>query len=158
MLTSKQWTFSDGQDVAATAISTNVYTNGPTEGTNTVDLGAGMQLHGLVQVGDDVTASGSATVNIQFVSATDNALSSGVRVHWETGAIAKAALVAGWETTFKLPVSGGTAGAYQDFVGFNYVVASGPLTGTGGQFRALVTAAHPDANLTPFESGQNWHS
>lgn len=155
MITATKWVFSTAQDVATTAISTNVYTNGPVASGNVIDLGSGVPLYGRVHIG--ANAAGATSVDFQIVTATDNTLSTSVRVHASTGVRLIAAILAGDVYDLVLPPNGGPGGAYQEFIGYRYVVV-GTLTGTGCAIDALITAAHPDANVvTPFQHGMNFY-
>jgi hypothetical protein len=127
--------FSAAQAVTSTAISTNVIDLGPTQGTQTRNLGIGEDIWLVVQTKVAATDSGSdATLAVTLESADNEALSTNATVHHSTGALAFAAFsVAGTTVTaVRLP-----SASYRRYLGVRYTVASGPLT--AGQFDAFLT-------------------
>ncbi|OYW44955.1 MAG: hypothetical protein B7Z36_05990, partial [Novosphingobium sp. 12-63-9] len=103
MIFSNQLIFSDQQAITATAVSTNVV---DLQATGTVykagsaltrDLGPGEPISLLVQCTEVFATLTSLTVTLETSDAT-NLTSS--RVHWSSGAVAAASLIAG----YKFPV------------------------------------------------------
>lgn len=137
--------------ITSTDISDNVYRNGPVATGGQIDLGSGTPMYGVVTV--DVTGTGAGTLEVQFVSATNAALSSSVRVHHTLGAIVGTSLVAGTTYQFALPPKGGQGGAYQEYVGFKYVVTS---TVGAVKLTAAVVPFAPDVDQGYPVSGLNF--
>lgn len=124
--------FSDQAAVTTTALLTNVIDLGPLAAGNAIrDIGAGEPefLHILVEAA--VTAAGAATVTFTLESDSEPTLATSPTVHWTSGAIGKATLVAGYE--FKVPLP---PGAYERYLGVRATVATGPLT--AGTFTAAI--------------------
>lgn len=122
--------FSAGQEVTASAPSTNV-----------VDLLAAgaieakpMYLH--IKVKEGVTASGSATVTFALQTDSDEAFGSADTL-WASAAIGKAVLVDGHQVV-RLAINGMPLKRY---LRVYYTVATGPLT--AGAFSAFLS---PDAD------------
>lgn len=82
------------------------------------DIGRGRSLRLEVMVGTTLLASGgAATLEVDFISATDGALSSSKTVLLKSPAVAKAALVAGYRFPFRtLPPK-----IEQEFIGVQYL-------------------------------------
>lgn len=126
--------FSNSQTVTATAISDVV----PLRATGlhpgaTQNVGSPNQMWLVIQVDETATAAGAATVTFTLESDSDNALTTSPTVHYSTGAIPKASLVA--KTT--LAVVPLPYGEYEHFLAVRYTVATGPLT--AGKFSAFLT-------------------
>lgn len=124
--------FSDQQAVTTTALSTNVIDLGPLYSGNTVrDIGSGERLFLHILVEEAVTASGSATDTITLESDSVPTLDSAAVVHWTSGAIGKATMVAGYEIKIPLP-----PGGYKRYLGIRHTIGTGPLT--AGKFTASI--------------------
>ena len=114
------------------------------------DPGTGEPIFLVIQVTTAVTSAGAATVQFQLASdaaaaiATDGSAS----VHWDSGALAKATLVAGYTMIVALPPNGG-AEAYERYLGILVTVGTAALT--AGAINAFLTKdpshwkAHADA-------------
>jgi hypothetical protein len=124
------FTTPDGQDVAATAASTDVIDLGP-RGPSKGDIDTPV----IVRVLEDVTAAGSATVSVSLrtsATLTGSALASAITLY-TSAAIPKATLVAGYEFTLcHVPI-----GALR-YLDVYFTVASGPLTNTNENFMAAL--------------------
>jgi hypothetical protein len=156
MYVDKMIEFSDAQAVTVTAISTNVYDLFTTaEGGNAtefspntrLDIGAGEDAYLWVSTASLITDAGSdATLTIDLVTADNAALSTNAQIVFSTGALAFAAFSpAGTKLVrLKLPLFD-----YRRYIGLNYTVAAGPLT--GGTIDAFITVG-VDANR-PYKSG-----
>jgi DhnA family fructose-bisphosphate aldolase class Ia len=126
MIIDKQLTVSLAQAVTSSAASTDY-----------IDQGAagnaiGKELFLVVRVDTTATASGSATVNFQVESDSDSGFATAKVVNFDSGAIGKAALVAGVEIVkIKLPIG------LKRYVRVYYTVGTGPLT--AGKFDAFLT-------------------
>lgn len=137
MITDALLQVSAAQVVTASAVS-----------ANTIDYGAayGFDSRGdiwmVFSVDTAVTASGAATVTFQIIGSSSANLSSPT-VLAQSDAIGKAELIAGKQIALRLPRWTGLTAAPR-YVGANYAVATGPLT--GGAFTANVTAV---PNLRP---------
>ena len=107
---------------------------------NSRDIGMGQPLYWIIQVSTAVTSGGSATCNFTLASDATAAIK-----HVETGAIAKADLVAGYRKVIPLPMSG----KFEQFVGVNLTTAAAALT--AGAIDSFITydpagwTAQPDA-------------
>ena len=134
--------FSDAQAVTASAIS-DVIDLGAAPTTQ--DIGNGEPLYLVIQVDEQATAAGAATVTFSLESDSTADLATSATVHWTSSAIAKATLAPGYVVaTIALP-----NGSYERYLGVRYTVATGPLT--AGKFSAFLAknvakwAALPDA-------------
>jgi hypothetical protein len=111
------------------------------------DIGMGQPLYWVIQVAAAVTSGGSATVNFTLASdaAAAIAVDGSETKHVETGAIAKAALVAGYRKVIPLPMSGD----FEQYVGVTITTAAAALT--AGAIDSFITfdpvgwSAQPDA-------------
>lgn len=140
MITDKQLTFSEAQAVTTSAASTNVVDLGPLTHGNTVrDIGAGEPVYLVIQVGEDATASGSATVNFALQTDTVENFASPT-VLFDSGAIGKADLTAGAR-----PVAIAVPRGVERYLRVNYTVSTGPLT--AGTFSAYLVKDVGDATL-----------
>lgn len=134
--------FSDALAVTASAISDVIDLGvGPT----LQDIGNGEPLYLVIQVDEQATAAGAATVTFSLESDSTADLATSATVHWTSGAIGKATLAPGYVVaTIALP-----NGNYERYLGVRYTVATGPLT--AGKFTAFLThdvakwVALPDA-------------
>ncbi len=132
--------FSDAQAVTSTAISTNVIDLGPVTDNVLRDIGTGNDIYLIVKTNTTATDSGSdATLTITLESDSTANLATSATVHYSSGAIAFAGFATAGTTlvAVRLP-----AGAYEQYLGVRYTVASGPLT--AGAFDAFLTK---DADL-----------
>ena len=139
MITDALLQLSSAQAVTTTAVSDNTIDLGP----QARDIGAGQQLYIAITVDETVTASGSATVEFQVVTANAAGLGS-FTVLTSTGAIGKSELAAGRKPIL-IPISSMHLQQFLNgrrYLGVNYVVATGPLT--AGKFTANVVADRQD--------------
>lgn len=121
---------SDAQAVTATAISTNVIDIGPVTDNVLRDIGTGEENYWVLSVGTTFTAGGAATLTAALVSDSTVNLATSPTTHVTTVAIPVASLVAGYTYAVRLP-----AGSYEQYVGTQYTVATGPmLTGAINSF------------------------
>ncbi|MEL6280014.1 MAG: Bbp16 family capsid cement protein [Pseudomonadota bacterium] len=135
---SAQEVLSDGQEVSVTALSTNVIDLFATPATihnqgaalRNLILGGTVPL--TLAVGTAVTAAGAATVTVTIESDSVATIDASPTVHWSSGAVGKAALVAGYNFSIDhLP-----PGDYERYLAVRYTVATGPLT--AGKFFAYL--------------------
>lgn len=129
MILDERTEFSDAAAVTASAIS------------DVIDLGAGDKpigavdgLHLVIQCDTAATAAGAATVQFSLESDSTADLATSATVHWQSAAIGKATLVAGY-TVAVVPLPKGHN--YERYLGVRYTVATGPLT--AGKFNAFLT-------------------
>jgi hypothetical protein len=125
MILDQQSMFSDSQAITVTANSSNVIDTMPSGGPNVkAGIGDGQGATLFAQV---VTAfAGGTSLQIQLVSADDAALSTNPIVHYDTGAIALAALVAKARLiAVDLPY-----GKYRRYLGLKYTVVGTMSAGT----------------------------
>ena len=126
---------SDAQALTATAISTNVYdllpsggainsgdTGGPTANT-TVNIAAGKPLYLYIWVHTVLDSSGEAATLTATVESSADTSNGTPTVHWTSGSIAEATLVAGYEIKLRLP-----PGEYQQYLGLRFTVAGENFT------------------------------
>ena len=133
-----QLTFADGQAVTATAISENVVqwsANGTVYGAAaaiTRDIGDGTPVPLLVQVTETFATLTSLTITLE--SADNAALSTNAVVHWSSGAIVAADLVAGKQVPIRfLPKD-----IEKEFLGLRVTVTGS--NATAGKITAAVVA------------------
>lgn len=132
--------FADALAVTSTAIS------------DVIDLGATPTLRALamqdlylvINVDEQATASGSATVQFSLESDSTADLATSATVHWQSSAIGKATLAPGYFVT-KLPLP--IDATYERYLGVRFTVATGPLT--AGKFSAYLTPVPPVATIYP---------
>jgi hypothetical protein len=139
MLIDKQNEFADSQAITVDAISTNVIDTLPmTSNPNlTSNLGGANAGYLVIQVDTAFTAAGAATMTITLESDSTANLATSPTVHWSSGAIAKATLIAGYQIVTQMPVS-----QYERYVGLRYTIATGPMT--AGALSAFISK---DASL-----------
>jgi len=137
--------FADGQDisqVAATYLSTNVVDLGSAR-----DIGNGQPLYLVIQIDTAVVGSSST---IQFRLRSDSTASIHATTstgHYDSGAIAEADLIIGYQLIIPLPPEG--SNAYEQFLGVQAIV--GTATTTAGTYSAFLTfdpvgnKSYPDA-------------
>lgn len=136
MLQDAQDLFSDAQAVTATAVSTNVLDKNHLANVFK-DLGTGKDLYVVITCTETAAAAGAATVTFSLESDGASDLSSPT-THLTSGAIGKAALVAGMAPlVFALPRQAN----YERYLGLRYTVATGPLT--AGKFTAALVSEVP---------------
>ena len=141
MYLDKENELADGQAVTATAISENVIDLGAAN----QDVGNGEQMFLVIQCDTTATAAGAATVDFSIESDSTVDLATSPTVHSSTGAIGKAALVAGMDAVV-LPLP---PADYERYLGVRSTVATGPLT--AGNFSMFITKdiqrwkSYPDA-------------
>lgn len=143
MIFSNQLIFSDKQAITATAISTNVIDLRPTgrvyKATADIvrNLGPGEPINVLAQV----TTAFNTLTSLTFTLETSDAVNlSSSRVHWSSGAVLLASLVAG----YTVPIIHLPLGPHLRYMGLRYTVAgSDPTLGniTAGIVAAVQTNA-----------------
>lgn len=123
MIMDQQSLFSDSQAVTASANSTNVIDTLPSGGPNTKSgIGDGQDISLFALVGQAFATLTS--LNIQLVSADDAGLTTNAIVHFDSGAVPLASLVAKARVVgLDLPY-----GKYRRFVGLKYVVTGSAAT------------------------------
>jgi|SRR5690606_26213988 len=137
MYIDKELEFSLEQVVTSSAASTNYV-----DLTNARDIGMSPK-YIAVTVNESATAVGAATVNFQLQKDDNSSFSTATTVY-DSGAISKDTLVAGYQ--FFIPIPPGTDERY---LRMYYSVGTGPLT--AGKFTAQVvdsiqkSKAYPDA-------------
>ena len=137
MLQDAQDLFSDAQAVTATAVSTNILDKNHLANA-LKDLGTGKDLYVVITCSETAAAAGAATVTFSLESDSTSDLSTPTTVHLTSGAIGKAALVAGMAPlVFALP----RQATYERYLGLRYTVATGPLT--AGKFTAALVSEVP---------------
>jgi hypothetical protein len=138
MIIDKELEFADGT-WAPTAtgdnISPNVWDSGPLSGTPTAntgrDFGQGEGFWLMVLVVTAVTSGGAATVDFRLRTSANSNLTSSPTDLVSTGAIAKATLVAGYQSFLKFPSI--NSQAYLRYLGVNANIGTAVLT--AGAFR-----------------------
>jgi len=131
---------SDAQAVTVTAISTNVIDLGPVTDNVLRDIGTGEETYWVLSVGTTFTAAGAATLVAALVSDSTVNLATSATTHVTTAAIPVASLVAGYQYAVRLP-----AGNYEQYLGTQYTVATGPMT--AGAINSFIT-----------KDAQNWRT
>lgn len=123
---------SDQQAITATAASTNVIDLAPIAGGVVRDIGKGKPIPLLIQLTEDFTAGGAATLTIALqVDSVENFASP--KTVWTTAAMALADLKAGKVIVPEfIP-----RGTDERYMRLNYTVATGPMT--AGKIVAGVT-------------------
>lgn len=135
MILNMNETFSENQAVTATAISTNVIqfpTNGTVVGEAAAvarNLGAGNELPILVQVTEAFATATSVTFSLESSAAAG--LTSAT-VHWTSGAVPIATLIAG----YKLPIRIVPDGTMLEYLGMRYTI--GGSNATAGKVTAAI--------------------
>ena len=123
MILDNQTLLSNQQAITATAASTNVIDLGPINAGIVRDIGNGKPIPILVQVTENFTAGGAATLTVALQTDDNAAFSSPKTVH-VTAAIALADLKAGKQITLDyIP-----RGTNERFLRLNYTVVTGPMT------------------------------
>ena len=138
MIFDTQLLFADDQAVTATAISENVLQMrdmGTVYGASaalTRDIGDGNPVPLLVQVTTTFATLTSLTITLE--SADNAALSTNAVVHWSSGAVAAASLVAG----FQVPIRYLPKDIEKDYLGLRFTV--GGSNATAGKIKAGIAA------------------
>lgn len=127
MILDSQTQFSAAQDLAAAAIGDTVSSNVLDTGA-AQDEGIGEPMHLFVNTDLAVTSAGAATVQFVIQTSADNATWTDAAM---TDAVAKAALVAGYQRYLKLPIG------LQRYIRVVYRVGVAALT--TGKFTAAMT-------------------
>lgn len=135
--------FSAAQAVTSTAVSTNTY-----DLLTAQDIGEGKPIYVDFKVPTTFTAGGSATLTIQIITSASANLSSPTVID-QSGAIPVASLVAGYRTALRIPPQIGSLG--QRYLGVQYTVATGPMT--GGAIDARMTLGIEDGVGKNYPSG-----
>lgn len=108
------------------------------------DIGAGEQLYFVIQVDTAITGT-TSTVQWQLASDSTANLATSKTVHADTGAIAEATLVAGYQIAIPLPL----AATYERYLGIWQTVGTNNLS--AGKINAFIThdvaqyTSYPDA-------------
>lgn len=142
MFVDKQAEFSNSQAITVTALSTNTYDNGTSRNTliNHGDVPQGAFL--VFQVDTALTGGTSLTISLESDSLPSLAVSP--TVHYTSGALLPAVLVAGMTLIIPLPV-----GNYEQHLGIRYTVVG---TFGAGAVSAFITTSpqtwRPYANAT----------
>jgi hypothetical protein len=116
-------------------------------GAATRDIGNGAPLYLVIQVDTAVTSEGSATVSFELASDAGASIATdgGATVHFATGAIPKATLVAGYTAVaVALPM-----GTYERYLGILQNVGTAALT--AGKVNAFLT--HDVSKWTAYADG-----
>lgn len=130
MIIDSQLEFSDKQAVTATVISTNTIDTLPNGNNTLTNLGVQEEMYLVIKTTSTVTSAGASTVTFTLESDSAADLTVAPVVHWTSGAIPKASLVAGFEVVaVALP-----KGIYKRYLALRYAVGTGPLT--AGNFAA----------------------
>lgn len=140
---------SSAQALTATAISEDVVDLGPMGGNDFRDIGAGEDIHVVVQVGTVLDSAGEAATLTISVESSDVAGLSGATVHHTTTAIAEAACTAGARLLdIVLP-----PGQYKRYLGLRYTV--GTENFTSGTINAWFTHGRYSSPSRTYKSGWN---
>jgi hypothetical protein len=131
MILDTQNLFSDSQAITVTADSTNVIDLGAASR----DISVGGELDILIQVMQAFTAAGAATLQTQVITSDDSGFATGNVTVFDSGAVAKATLVAGYQIRV-----GQLQGPVKRYLKLVFTVATGPMTAgkvTGGLLMGL---------------------
>tara|TARA_R110000822_G_scaffold82279_4_gene194764 strand:+ start:11249 stop:11689 length:441 start_codon:yes stop_codon:yes gene_type:complete len=136
--------FADGQSIAAVA-STILATN-QIDMQEAKDIGNGQPVYLVIQI-DTAVVGTSSTINFRLRSDSSAAIHATTSTaHIETGAIAEATLVAGYQVVIPLPIEGNV---YERYLGVQAII--GTATTSAGAFSAFLTLdpigwkSYPDA-------------
>ena len=141
MIMDKLLEFADSQSIAAvqsTILSTNVV-----DLQEARDMGNGQPLYLVIQI-DTAVSGTSSTIQFRLRSASIHATTS--TGHIDTGAIAEATLVAGYQLVIPLPLEGAV---YERYIGVQAIIAV--ATTSAGAYSAFLTfdptgnKSYPDA-------------
>jgi len=106
------------------------------------NVGAGKMLYAVIRVATAVTSGGTTNVTFELVSdaAASIAVDGSASLHWSSGAIAKATLVAGYQIVIPLPQG---SPAYERYLG---IIANVDTTAVDtGAIDAFLTFDPPDS-------------
>lgn len=98
----------------------------------TVDFSAGEPLYVVIEVNAAVTSGGDATMDLQLVTAENDALTTNPVAIWSTGVQAKTFFTAGLKYIFTMPKAN-----YKGYLGIRTIVGSANLN--GGSYTAFLT-------------------
>lgn len=148
MIFDRTLTLSNMQAITVTAASTNVLDTGKIGTPHgdaaalKVNLGLSACIPFLIQVTEDFTAAGAATLTVAL-QVDDNEAFASPKTVWTSPAFALADLKAGAQLGLVNYVPSGTPGLGPDerYLRLNYTVATGPMT--AGKIMAGVVAAIP---------------
>lgn len=121
-------------------------TTGASPTGQNIDLGKGEEMDVVSQVG--TAFAGATSVEIQFISADDAALTSNVTVLGSTGAIPIANLTAGKQVVQNLPIA--DPRTIRRYVGVQYVIVG---TGSAGTVFTALQRRHGDVPQPAYKSG-----
>lgn len=146
MLIDKLNEFANGTALDTTGADTDLIGDVIDLGANTEDIGNGEPLYLVIRVATSVTSAGAAAVQFQLASDAQAAIATdgSATVHWQSGAIGKATLVAGYTMIAPIP-----PGTYERYLGILTVTGTAALT--AGAIDAFITkdyqkwTSYPDA-------------
>lgn len=149
MIIDKLTEFGTDFDIAEAA-GTLLFTNQIDLGAAGLDIGNGQPLYLIIVITESVSTGSSPTINFRLRSddsASIHATTSSA--HFETGAIAAAALTAGTKLVFALPLAG--AVPYERYLGLQAVIAVATTT-TG---KATAFLSHDPTGWKAYADAQN---
>jgi hypothetical protein len=139
-----------GQAVTGTntsVVSTNVYdTQGGSPTGQNIDLGKGGDLDIVARVLTNFV--GLTSLEIQYCSADDTALSTNLTVLGSTGAVPIAVLLAGNQVVLSVPPA--QPRATRRYIGINYVIVG---AGSAGAIFTSLQSEHGDVPQPAYQSG-----
>lgn len=134
--------------LSTAAFGTSIFGNAIDLRDSGIDVGAGQDLYLAIGITTAVTSAGAATLQFDFVTATDSALTAGVVQLFATAAIAKASLVAGYLFGIFVLPRGNT---YKRYCGVRQIVGVADLT-AGKAYAALTLDPQ---NWRAYDDGAN---
>lgn len=139
MIIDAQNTFANAQLLTATAISTNVIDTNPSTFSQTLvqNLGGVGAPFLVISVPVALTSAGATTLVITLESDSTANLATAPVVHWSSGAIPKATLVAGYQFLLPMPIDNNV----KRYLGLRFTVATGPFT--GGSISGFLSHSSP---------------
>ncbi|RKY19224.1 MAG: hypothetical protein DRQ55_11220 [Planctomycetota bacterium] len=136
---------------ATPQLATNPFKVGDLLAGNTgVPMGTGHNLNGTIRVTDSVVG-GASFMEVQLISSAVEAMTSH-NVHWTTGPIARATLVAGYVLPFTVPT--GNVPPWLNFVSFRYVASGANIT--AGDWTIIMHPLGGPAVHPGFDTGKNY--